>query len=247
MKRKTNTTPYSEKAPSKEFVQKMFDNLAENYDGLNHSMSMGVDKSWRKYAINYLKKDKDIQSILDIATGTGDMAILANELLHPSEIIGIDISDNMLKIAKEKISQRKMSDTIKLINADSESLPFSNNHFDAVISAFALRNFEHLEQSVSEMFRVLKPNGKLVIIDLCNPVKSPMKQLFWCYKKMIMPIIGRIMTNTDSAYNYLPHTMSVIPQGREMCNIFSKAGFTSMGYKRLKFQMCVLYSGLKPQ
>ena len=246
MKKKV-VTPYSQLAPSKKHVQKMFDKLANNYDELNHSMSLGVDNLWRKHAIMHLKKEGEIQSILDVATGTGELAILAYKHIHPLEIFGIDISDNMLKIAKEKISKTNMSETIHFLNADCASLPFSDNHFDAVISAFALRNFENIEQCMSEMHRVLRPGGKVVIIDLCNPVKFPMKQLFWCYKKMIMPIIGHIKTHTDSAYNYLPYSMSIIPQERAMCDIFSSAGFKNMDYKRLRFQMCVLYSGNKQE
>ncbi len=245
MKNKDNTLPYSLQTPSKEYVQDMFDNLAENYDELNKSMSLGVDKAWRKYAINVLKKENGIDSILDIATGTGDLAILAEESISPSQIIGIDISDKMLKVAKTKVDKLNKSDKISFVNADCAELPFKDNTFDAVISAFALRNFEHLNTCISEMYRVLRPQGKIVIIDLCNPVKAPMKQLFWCYKKLVMPIIGHFIAHVDSPYKYLPHSMSIIPQGNDMCKIFSSAGFENMDYKRLKFQMCILYSGNK--
>jgi len=245
MSNNKNIITYSEHAPSKEYVQNMFNSLANNYDELNHKMSWGVDRSWRKSAINHLKQFNNIDSILDIATGTGDLSILAFRELKPKEIIGVDISTKMLEIGIKKIKENRMSDNIHLMNADCANLPFEENRFDAVISAFALRNFENLEDCLSEIYRVLKPGGIISIIDLCDPIKFPMKQLFWCYKKLIMPLFGRIVSHTDSAYKYLPYTMSIIPQGEDMCKHFSSAGFKNMIYKRLKFQMCILYSGIK--
>ncbi len=245
MKKKANPIPYSQLAPSKEHVLNMFDNLADNYDELNHSMSIGVDKVWRKDLINYLSGSSNIDSILDVATGTGDLSIEAYNTLHPSEIVGIDISNKMIDIGEKKVNELGLSQSIQFTNADCLNLPYVDNRFDVVMSAFALRNFENLDGCISEMYRVLKPGGIIAIIDLCNPVTFPMKQLFWCYKKLFMPIFSKHITHSNSAYKYLPYTMSIIPQGEDMCNYFSNAGFSHVNYRRLKFQMCILYTGNK--
>lgn len=236
---------YSTLAPHKEDVQQMFDDIAHSYDGLNHTLSFGIDHSWRKRAIKYLAKNGNYTSILDVATGTGDFAILANKMLHPSRLVGIDISDKMLEIGKRKVEEKGMSSVISFSNEDCSDLSFDDNSFDAVISAFALRNFEHLDKCLSEMYRVMKPGGRIAVIDLCTPRKAPMKQLFWCYKKMVMPVIGRIVSHNDTAYSYLPHTMDIIPQGNDMLDYFISAGFKNAEYRRLKFQMCILYTAQK--
>ena len=236
---------YATLAPHKEDVKNMFDDIAHSYDGLNHTLSFGVDHSWRKQAIKYLAKNGKYRTILDVATGTGDFAILANKILNPNQIIGIDISDKMLEIGKRKVEEINMSSVISFRNEDCSCLSFENNSFDAVISAFALRNFENLDKCLSEMFRVIKPGGRIAVIDLCTPHKAPMKQLFWCYKKMIMPVIGRMVSYNETAYSYLPHTMDIIPQGNDMLEYFISAGFKNTKYRRLKFQMCILYTAIK--
>lgn len=238
--------PYSEKAPKKEQVERMFNDIAHSYDGLNHLLSLGVDRIWRKSAISYLKRHSSHPSrILDVATGTGDFAILANKQLSPNQIIGIDISEKMMEIGKSKVMKADMSDVISFHKEDCSSLSYPESSFDAVISSFGLRNFEYLDKCLSEMYRVLRPGGIIVAIDLCSPRKFPMSQLFWCYKKLVMPVVGRSISHDDSAYTYLPHTMDVIPQGSEMAHIFEDAGFTEVIHKSLPFQMCMLYSGKK--
>ena len=237
--------PYSSTAPKGQQVEQMFDSIAHSYDGLNHLLSLGIDRKWRRSAINHLQKQCSPSTILDVATGTGDLSILANRVLHPQKITGIDISEKMLDIGKKKVAEAGMSDIIQFKKEDCTQLSLETNSFDAIISAFALRNFENLDLCLSEMYRVLKPGGQIVVIDLCTPRKFPMRQLFWCYKKVVMPIIGRSVSHDNHAYTYLPDTMDAIPQGKEMTKIFSNAGFQEMCHKRLTFQMCMLYSGKK--
>lgn len=237
--------PYSDSTSKSEQVEQMFDNIAPTYDALNHILSLGIDRLWRKKAMNYLKKQGGARRILDVATGTGDFAILACKIIHPKKIVGIDISEKMLEIGKQKVQKSGMSEVIKFQKEDCASLSFEDNSFDCVISSFALRNFADLDQSLLEMHRVLNPGGRIIVIDLCKPDRFPMKQLFWCYQKAIMPLIGKKVSHDDKAYSYLPNTMAAIPKGKEMSTIFSKAGFKETGYKRLSFQMCMMYYGKK--
>ena len=223
----------------------MFDNIAHSYDGLNHLLSLGIDRKWRKNLVKYLKKHSSPSIILDVATGTGDLAILTNKMLSPKKITGIDISEKMLEIAQKKTADSGMSDIIDFRQEDCARLSFEDNSYDAVVSAFALRNFENLDACLKELYRVLRPGGHIAIIDLCAPKKFPMKQLFWCYKKLIMPVLGHTISHDNSAYTYLPDTMQVVPQGKDMAQIFSEAGFKNMRYKRLSFQMCMMYTGQK--
>lgn len=237
--------PYSSTDSKKNQVESMFNNIAHSYDRLNHLLSFGVDRKWRKSALEYLRKQCNPSLILDVATGTGDFAILANKLLSPQMIIGIDISEKMLEIGRKKVAKAKLSDIIHFKQEDCKCLSFDENHFDAIITSFALRNFEDLDVCLSEMYRVLRPGGIIVAIDLCSPPKTPMRQLFWCYKKILMPTIGHTICHDKNAYSYLPNTMDAVPQGIEMMKIFSKAGFKDLYCKRLTFQMCMLYSGRK--
>lgn len=238
--------PYGEEGTKREQVEAMFDNIAPTYDTLNHTLSFGIDKIWRNTAINYLLRNrKSTDSILDIATGTGDFAILANKKLHPSRIIGVDISEGMMQIGRKKVLQLGLTDKIEFRNEDCANLSFESNSFDAVISAFALRNFQNLDQCLKEMHRVLAPNGHLSVVDLCTPVSFPMKQLFWVYKKVVMPILGKLLSKDASAYSYLPETMDAVPQAERMQSIISQSGFKNANYKRLIFGMCILYTAEK--
>ena len=236
---------YSDIAPQKEKVEKMFDEIAHSYDALNHILSLGIDWFWRKSAIKYLRERSNPDSILDVATGTGDLAILANKILKPKKIVGIDISEKMLEIGNEKIKKMRLEQTISLLKEDCSHLPFPSNHFDAIISSFGLRNFEKLDTCLSELFRVLKSGGEIVVIDLCSPHEFPIRQLFWCYKKIIMPFIGKKISHNNHAYTYLPHSMDIIPQGEEMAKLFTAAGFKYVKQKKLVTQMCIQYSGIK--
>ncbi len=239
--------PYDGSASKREQVEKMFDKIAHSYDTLNHTLSLGIDRIWRRRAIKDLKQTAKIQPkrILDVATGTGDFAILAQQQLHPERVVGIDISEGMMTIGREKVEQKGLSDMISFQYEDCESMSFQDNQFDAIISAFALRNFQNLDKCLMEMKRVLVPQGKLVAIDLCTPVSFPMKQLFWVYKKVVMPLIGRFISHDQHAYTYLPETMDAVPQADKMVEIFQKAGLRNVSYKRLIFGMCILYSAEK--
>lgn len=238
--------PYGDKGTKREQVEAMFDNIAPTYDTLNHTLSFGIDKIWRNNAINFLLKNrKSTDSILDIATGTGDFAILAYNKLHPSRIVGCDISEGMMQVGREKVAKLGIADKIEFRHEDCSNMSFQSNSFDAVISAFALRNFQNLDQCLKEMHRVLAPNGHLSVVDLCTPVSFPMKQLFWIYKKAVMPLLGKLLSKDASAYSYLPETMDAVPQAERMQDIIAQAGFKNAHYKRLIFGMCILYTAEK--
>jgi len=249
--------PYGNEGSKREQVEAMFDNIAPTYDTLNHTLSFGIDKVWRNKAINYLKPffTKSHQKegaawgvngkILDVATGTGDFAILAYEKLHPSYIVGCDISEGMMQIGRQKVAKLGLAQNIEFRNEDCSAMSFGSETFDAVISAFALRNFQNLDECLKEMHRVLVPGGHLSVVDLCTPVSFPMKQLFWVYKKVVMPLLGRIMSKDSSAYSYLPETMDAVPQAERMQSIITQAGFHNAKFKRLIFGMCILYTAEK--
>lgn len=224
----------------------MFDNIAPTYDTLNHTLSFGIDKLWRNTAINFLLKNRThTDNILDVATGTGDFAILAYQKLSPKHIIGCDISEGMMQIGRKKVEQLGISDKIEFCNEDCSNMSFQTSSFDAVISAFALRNFQNLDQCLAEMHRVLNDGGHLSVVDLCTPVSFPMKQLFYIYKKVVMPTLGKLLSKDATAYSYLPDTMDAVPQAEEMVSIIKKAGFMNANYKRLLFGMCIHYTAEK--
>ena len=246
--------PYGEEGTKREQVEQMFNNIAHSYDVLNHTLSLGVDKVWRKAAINYLKPfflPSPVESearkrvILDIATGTGDFAILAHQKLGFPQVVGCDISEGMMNIGRQKAEKLGVSGKVTFRNEDCSCLSFSDNSFDAVISAFALRNFQNLDQCLKEMHRVLNTEGHLSVIDLCAPVSFPMKQLFYIYKKVVMPLMGKLISKDNLAYTYLPDTMDAIPQGERMQMIIQQAGFRNVNFRRLPFGMCILYTAEK--
>ena len=239
--------PYGQEGSKRKQVERMFDEIAHSYDPLNHTLSLGVDRLWRRDAINYLHQHatQPPRQLLDVATGTGDFALLAAEKLQPEHITGIDISEEMMRIGREKIQKKGLADRIKLQYEDCSCMSFADNQFDAVISSFGLRNFQNLDQCLQEMFRVLKPGGLLVAIDLCSPTSFPMKQFFWCYKHVAMPVIGRFISHDRHAYTYLPATMDAIPQGDAMVAIFEKAGFQIVQFQRQIFGMSMLYAAEK--
>lgn len=221
----------------------MFDAIASNYDFLNHFLSLGIDKIWRKKAINTLKKDKP-KTILDLACGTGDLSI-ASLKLNPEKIIGIDISEKMVDIGRKKIRQKKYDDRIELLVADSENLPFNDASFEAVTVAFGVRNFENLHKGLSEALRVLKPGGNLVILEFSKPDRFPVKQLYFFYFSKILPWLGRLFSRDDSAYHYLPDSVKEFPQGDDFLKIMDENGFKSLNFKKLNFGICSIYSGQK--
>lgn len=236
--------PYSSNGKKVEQVEQMFDNIAHTYDHLNHTLSLGIDKSWRRKAINWLKPYRP-QYMMDIATGTGDFAILAYRLLQPESVIGTDISEGMMQVGKEKVRKEGLSDKIRFSREDSSSFSFNDESFDAVTVAFGIRNFENLDQCLSEMFRVLKKDGHLVILELTTPDKFPMKQLFTLYSKVVIPVIGKLFSKDSSAYKYLPQTIKAFPQGEVMRGVISRIGFREVDFKRLTFGICTLYTAAK--
>lgn len=238
--------PYGEKGSKREQVELMFDNIAPSYDTLNHTLSFGVDRLWRKAAINFLLKHRtSTDSVLDIATGTGDFAILAFQKLHPQQVVGCDISEGMMKIGRQKVNKLGLSNRITFQNEDCAKMSFADNSFDAIISAFALRNFQNLDDCLKEMHRVLSTEGHLAVVDLCTPVSFPMKQLFYLYKKVVMPTLGKLISKDKTAYSYLPETMDAVPQAERMQHIIQQAGFHNVNFKRLAFGMCILYTATK--
>lgn len=238
--------PYKNGSSKCEQVREMFNNIAHSYDTLNHTLSFGVDRWWRQCAIDFLKKKKcKFNRILDVATGTGDFALLASCELHPNIVIGCDISEQMLKIGHKKAQNAGLSDIVKFQEEDCAKMSFEDNSFDAVITAFALRNFEDLDTCLEEMLRVTSKGGYFVAIDLCAPQSFPMKYIYAFYKKYIIPALGRYLSRDNRAYKYLPQTMDVVPQARSMKNILEKAGFSNVKYTRLAFDMCILYTAEK--
>lgn len=238
-------TPYKDKeAAKKEQVADMFNNISKTYDFLNHFMSLGIDILWRKKAIGELKKLKP-QMILDVATGTGDFAFEAIKILNPTKVIGVDISKGMLDVAEEKITKRGLSDRFEVRLGDSEKLLFDDNTFDAVTVAFGVRNYENLEKGLNDMFRVLKPGGKIVILEFSKPQRFPIKQLYNFYFNSITPAIGKIFSKDNSAYKYLPESVAAFPDGRNFLNLMRKAGFSDTKYQPLTFGISSIYSGVK--
>lgn len=236
--------PYGKKGEKGKLVEEMFDNIAPTYDTLNHRLSWDIDKGWRKKAIRQLLPFQP-KTILDIATGTGDFAILSAKELRPQRMIGIDISEGMMKIGQKKVEAEGLQHIVSFKKDDCTHLSFDDNSFDAVTAAFGIRNFQNLDQGLSEMCRVLKPNGHLSIVELTTPVSFPMKQLFKLYSHTILPVYGKLISKDTSAYSYLTKTIEAFPQGEVMLNILRKAGFKNASFKRLTFGICTMYFATK--
>ena len=232
--------PYNSTEEKGKVVEEMFDNIASTYDTLNHRLSWNIDKSWRKKAIRRLAPFSP-KTILDIATGTGDFAIMSAKMLLPKTLIGADISDKMMEIGRQKVKEEGLEGIISFQKEDSLNLTFPSNTFDAVTAAFGIRNFQDLEKGLGEMYRVLKKGGHLCIIELTTPISFPMKQLFKIYSKVVLPFYGRLISKDSSAYDYLNKTIAAFPQGETMMNILQSAGFTKTSFTRLTFGICTMY------
>ncbi|MFV0469269.1 MAG: bifunctional demethylmenaquinone methyltransferase/2-methoxy-6-polyprenyl-1,4-benzoquinol methylase UbiE [Dysgonomonas sp.] len=232
--------PYQSSESKGVQVERMFDSIAENYDTLNHTLSMGIDKGWRKKGILSLK-GKNPQTILDIATGTGDLAIQAYALLQPSRIVGIDISEGMMDVGREKVDKLGLKDKISFEKQDCLHLEMEDNIFDAAMVAFGVRNFENLDQGLKEILRVLKPGGQLMILELSTPQHFPMKQGYWIYSKLLIPIVGRLISKDKTAYRYLPKSIEAFVQGQEMVDILTSNGFRNAICKTYTFGICSMY------
>ena len=236
--------PYNEDEKKSIQVERMFDNIAPAYDQLNHTLSWGIDKSWRKRAINWLKPFQP-QRMMDVATGTGDFAIQACRVLNPKELIGTDISEGMMNVGRQKVKDAVLEGRISFAKEDCTALTFPDNRFDAITVAFGVRNFEDLDKGLREMHRVLDTNGKLVILELSEPDWFPMKQLYALYSKVVIPTLGKLLSKDRSAYTYLPQSIKAFPQGEVMKEIILKAGFSEANFKRLTLGICTLYTATK--
>jgi len=239
------TTPYKNlKSSKKEQIASMFNNIARRYDFLNHFLSFGIDKYWRKKAIKYLTRISDNSIILDIATGTADFAIQAAKL-NPKKIIGIDISEEMLLIGRKKIKKKFLNQKIILQKGDSEKLEFPNNMFDGVIVAFGVRNFENLKNGINEIYRVLKPNSTFAVLEFSKPSIFPIKQFYNFYFNIILPLIGKVFSKDNSAYRYLPESVNNFPDNNNFINELKVAGFSNCSLQRLTFGIVTIYTGVK--
>jgi len=236
--------PYKEKDQGKkEQVAEMFNNISKRYDLLNHVLSMGIDILWRKKAVRMLKPFAP-KVMLDIATGTGDFAIESSRL-KPDKIYGVDISEGMLEVGRKKITSKKLDTVIEMQLGDSEKLLFEDNFFDAVTVAFGVRNYENLKLGLSEMFRVMKPGGHVVIIEFSKPSKFPVKQVYNFYFKAILPTIGKLVSKDQSAYTYLPESVSAFPHGQTFIDIMNEVGFTETKAIPLTLGISSIYWGSK--
>lgn len=236
-------TPYHDGEKASQ-VEQMFDNIAPTYDKLNHRLSWDIDKGWRRKAIKQLAPFHP-KSLLDIATGTGDFAILSAQMLRPERLVGADISEGMMQIGRQKVEAAGLSSIISFAREDCLNLSYDTGTFDAVTAAFGIRNFADLDKGLGEMCRVLKKGGHLSIVELTTPPRFPMKQLFRLYSHTVLPVYGRLISKDQSAYSYLTQTIEAFPQGERMTEILKKAGFAEATFKRLTFGICTMYFATK--
>jgi demethylmenaquinone methyltransferase / 2-methoxy-6-polyprenyl-1,4-benzoquinol methylase len=238
--------PYEAEGSKKQQVSQMFDNISKHYDFLNHFLSLGIDKIWRRKMIAELVEVQP-KSILDVATGTGDVAIntLKQLKINDLHIVGLDISPEMLNVGKKKIITEGFADRIDMVVGDSENLGFHDNKFDAITVAYGVRNFENLERGLSEMQRVLKPNGKLVVLEFSRPRVFPFRQLFNFYFKNILPSIGKLTSKDNRAYSYLYESVQAFPDGDNFLNVLEKTGFKNTKCASLTLGICSIYTAYK--
>ena len=237
-------TPYKDSNHhKKQQVEQMFDNIAPRYDFLNHFLSLGIDKLWRKKAIAILSDYKS-DSLLDVATGTGDFAIAAMKL-KPSKIVAFDISEQMLNVGRIKVEKLGLANSIKFVKGDSEAMPFSDRQFDAITVGFGVRNFENLEKGLKELHRVLKPDGVVVILEFSKPKYFPFKQFYFLYFFTILPLVGRLVSKDRSAYSYLPESVMAFPDDQKFLSILKSCGFSRSKQKRLTFGIATIYIAQK--
>lgn len=243
MYKQESVTPYGE-GSKQEQIRRMFDKIAPSYDRLNHALSLGIDRRWRCTAVDALGIHQP-QQILDIATGTGDFALLLAKRIKPQHIVGADISEGMMAVGREKVREEGLQNVISFQYEDCMQLSFPDGSFDAVTSSYGVRNFQNLDKGLQEMQRVLRPGGHLLIVELTPPPSFPMKQLFWLYAHVVMPLLGRLISHDDSAYTYLPASMEAFPQPEQMEGILRKAGFTEVQWRRFTFGISTMYLATK--
>ena len=238
--------PYKDSEKTKkEQVAEMFDRIAGRYDFMNRFLSARTDVGWRKKAIRLLKKDNP-QSILDIATGTADMAIRACKMLGPTQIVGIDISPQMLEVGQKKVEKEGLASKIRLQVGDSETINFGENTFDAGMVAFGIRNFENLEKGLTEILRVLKPGGQLIILEFSKP-RQPIRSFYNLYMGVIAPQMARLFRQNKEAYDYLCESANAFPDRKNLVDILNKVGYSDTRYKPLSLGICCIYTGRKPE
>lgn len=236
--------PYSDSdLTKKEQVEQMFDNISGKYDELNHILSMGIDVGWRKKVVKIIK-NQNPKTVLDIATGTGDLAIMMAKATD-AKITGFDLSAGMLEVGRQKIKEQNLENRIEMIQGDAEKMPFEDNSFDCITVAFGVRNFENLKKGLDEIYRVLKPGGKFVILEFSQPQSFPMKQLYGFYSKNILPMIGKKISKDKSAYTYLPESVKAFPYGEEMKKILKNSNYIKTTDKKLTFGISSIYASLK--
>lgn len=246
-----NTYPHDTVVPfknstesKKKQVETMFDKIAFRYDFLNRFLSAGIDVGWRRKAIKLLIPSKP-KKILDVATGTADFAITSYKMLQPQKVVGIDISEGMLKIGRQKVEKAGLQDYIELLNGDSEAILYEDNSFDAITVAFGVRNFEHLQKGLSEIKRVLKPGGKLIVVECTKPTMPVVKQMYHAYMKYVTPKIGKIIAKDNDAYQYLNDSVSRFPEKENFIHILNQLNYRDAFYKTLTLGICTIYCAEK--
>lgn len=244
MEEKSVVKPYNSADKSKkEEVAEMFNNISKRYDFLNHFLSLGIDKLWRKKAVKQLREINP-ERILDIATGTGDFAI-SSLRLDPKEVVGVDISEGMLSVGREKMKKKGFDKVVKMVLGDSEELQYPNNTFDAITVGFGVRNFQNLEKGLGDMLRVLRPGGKAVVLEFSKPKRFPIKQLFGFYSKVIIPFFGKRISKDKRAYEYLPESVAAFPEGQAFLDIMNKVGYTELNAIPVSGGIATIYTGIK--
>jgi demethylmenaquinone methyltransferase/2-methoxy-6-polyprenyl-1,4-benzoquinol methylase len=237
-------TPYGSDRPKGAQVEEMFDNIAPAYDFMNRAMTLGIDKCWRKKVVKMVQQARPA-AILDVATGTGDLAIQLAKAVTNGKVTGIDLSEGMLSVGRKKVAEAGLADRIELRQADCLALPFDDCTFDIVTVAFGVRNFEHLDKGYAEMARVLRPGGKLIVLELSTPTSAIVKPFYKLYTRGIIPALGRLVSSDSRAYSYLPESIAAMPQGERMLTLMTESGFSESTLRRLTFGVSTIYCGTK--
>lgn len=238
--------PYDEQRAKTVQVREMFDSIAPAYDWMNRAMTFGVDKMWRRCAVNIISKDNP-KRIIDIATGTGDLAIAIARRIPSARITGLDLSEGMVAIGQRKVGEAGLSSRINLMTGDCLAMPFDDASADAITVAYGVRNFEHLDRGYAEMLRVLRPGGLLCVVELSTPVNPLVKPFYKFYTKAVIPVLGRMVSKDTRAYSYLPESIAAVPQGDDMLRLIRDAGFSDTAFRRLTFGVCTIYTARRPR